>query len=181
MCIFSLSDSRNIHLTVSLLLAVSCAALSEKTLADDRNEVFGAWASAGSIIEITSSDNALSARVVALKDPLYREDETAGVPGTPRLDDQNPEPALRERSILGLELLSEYAFDGRRWEGKIYDPESGKVYSSNMRRDGDVLKMRGYIGVPLLGRTQIFQPVASCAPHIREMIEIAELNLSECD
>jgi uncharacterized protein (DUF2147 family) len=40
--------------------------------------------------------------------------------------------------------------------GTILDPNNGKVYQSKatLTDDGKQLKLRGYIGMPLLGRTQ---------------------------
>ena len=78
---------------------------------------------------------------------------------------------MRDRPLLGMELLSEYSWDGKRWSGKIYDPESGNTYSSRMevRKDGN-LAMRGYIGSPLFGRTAVFEPVANCTPAIQKMV-----------
>ena len=58
--------------------------------------------------------------------------------------------------FIGLEILRNFKFDNDdEWEGgKIYDPESGKTYSCNMSLTGNELKVRGYVGVSLLGRTE---------------------------
>ncbi|MEM7096966.1 MAG: DUF2147 domain-containing protein [Pseudomonadota bacterium] len=147
------------------------------------NPVLGYWASDGSIIHITETEGNLSAIVVALMEPNYTEGEEYGPVGAPRRDDLNPEEARRTDPVLGLELLKNYTYGGKRWEGKIYDPESGNTYSSRMEvdRKGN-LKMRGYIGVPMLGRTAIFEPVSSCKPHIREMLaKTPSLTDQRCD
>ncbi|MDP6375854.1 MAG: DUF2147 domain-containing protein [Pseudomonadales bacterium] len=143
--------------------------------ADDRRAVYGRWASEGSIIEVSDAAGTLSARVIALKDPGYLEGEEYGPVGTPRRDDLNPAKALRTRAILGMELLTDYEWGDDQWQGRIYDPESGKTYSSKMWREGSELHMRGYIGFSLLGRTAVFLPVASCAANIPLMLENAEL------
>jgi len=63
-----------------------------------------------------------------------------------------------------------------RWKdfkpGQIHDPESGKLYSSrrHLNDDGN-LAMHGYIGVPLLGRTAIFQPISRGLLHIAQMLQ----------
>ena len=65
----------------------------------------------------------------------------------------------------------------------IYDPESGKVYDSTMRggRD-DKLRMRGYIGMPMFGRTETFQPLRACTAAIRTMLAASTLQLEAgCD
>jgi uncharacterized protein (DUF2147 family) len=144
-------------------------------LAADRDAVFGPWATEGSIIEISESGGLLQARVVALREPLYHADE-AGPAGTTRVDLKNPDESLRARPIIGLELLSDYSWDGKQWRGRIYDPESGHTYKSQMSVDGaGNLKMRGYIGVPMLGRTQVFAPVSSCSGNIPQMLALAAL------
>lgn len=73
-------------------------------------------------------------------------------------DVKNSDPTLRERPLLGVKLM--YSFvrgdDGVWREGSIYDGNEGKVYKANVRlKDSDKnrLLLRGYIGMPLLGRT----------------------------
>jgi uncharacterized protein (DUF2147 family) len=152
-----------IALCVSLLLATVIRA-------DEPDAVHGQWASDGSIIEITEVDGTLSAHVLSIRDAVYGPNEQGPV-GEIRRDDNNPDVALRQRTIIGIDLLSEYAFDDGKWQGRIYDPESGKTFTSHMKRGRNgQLEMRGYIGVPMLGRTVIFDPVASCKPHIVEML-----------
>ena len=122
-------------------------------------------------------------RVVVLLEPNYAVGEPGGPPGTAKRDHANPDEALRDRPIIGLELLSEYRYEGGKWQGRIYDPESGKVYDSTMRvgRD-DKLRMRGYIGMPMFGRTETFQPLRACTASIRTMLAASTLQLEAgCD
>ncbi|MDV6330720.1 DUF2147 domain-containing protein [Asticcacaulis sp. 201] len=53
-------------------------------------------------------------------------------------DDHNPNPALRARAVLGLEILNGFAPTAAGWSnGSIYDPEEGRLYSGlNLRMDG---------------------------------------------
>ena len=81
-------------------------------------------------------------------------------PERSKVDDKNPDPALQQRELLGLELFSGFHFDGEdRWvDGRIYDPNSGKTYKCVITIvDADTLKVRGFIGIVLLGRTEIWQ------------------------
>ena len=168
--------------TCALFLTLICSAAQLNAKPSD--EVFGIWASDGSVIEITQQNQQLSAKIVAIKDALYRADEEdiKGIVGTPRKDDLNPDEALRERFLIGLELLSDYRHNGKRWEGKIYDPESGNTYSSRMHVDKDGnLKMRGYIGISLLGRTAVFLPVTTCNADIKEMYNQSSVVKAPCD
>ncbi len=56
---------------------------------------------------------------------------------------------------MGLVNLEGFKFDDGEWEdGTIYDPKSGKTYSATMELDGkNLLKIRGYVGISLFGRT----------------------------
>ena len=77
---------------------------------------------------------------------------------TKRKDLKNPNPALRERDLLGIELFTNFAYkDGTYEDGKIYNPESGKTYDCKMSFSGKNPKVRGYVGISLFGRTEIFE------------------------
>ena len=78
----------------------------------------------------------------------------------PRQDDKNPDAALKTRPVLGIELLTNFIYDdGNYTGGKIYDPESGKTYDCKMKLTGQDLKVRGYFGISLLGRTEVFKRI----------------------
>ena len=75
------------------------------------------------------------------------------------LDSKNPDPALRTRSLNGAVILQgfHYAGDGKWTDGTIYDPDNGKTYKCTIELKGaDTLSVRGYIGVPLLGRSVLW-------------------------
>jgi len=68
------------------------------------------------------------------------------------------------QKIWGMELMSGLSWDDDEYNGgEIMDPESGKVYSCKMWRDGDNLIVRGFIGFSLIGRQQTWLPVAVAA------------------
>ncbi len=72
-------------------------------------------------------------------------------------DDENPDPKLRERPLLGLEYVFRFRFNGKDKyvDGEVYAPDDGKTYAGWMKMDGpDVLKLRGYVGISLFGRTE---------------------------
>jgi len=78
----------------------------------------------------------------------------------PRKDTKNPDESLRERVVLGIELLTGFIYkDGLYTNGKVYDPESGKTYNCKMTLADSKLKVRGYIGISLFGRTEIFERI----------------------
>ena len=82
----------------------------------------------------------LCGRVVALKKP--RDDK-----GRPRLDKENPNPALRQRPVIGLTILSNMKASGEgRWSGMIYNPDDGHTYSSSMQLLGPAsMKVNGCV------------------------------------
>jgi uncharacterized protein (DUF2147 family) len=79
---------------------------------------------------------------------------------TPRKDTKNPKESLKTRDILGIELLTGFSYnDGIYNGGEIYDPETGRTYSCKMSLEGNKLKVRGFIGISLLGRTEYFERI----------------------
>lgn len=82
----------------------------------------------------------------------------------PKKDINNPEPALRDRQLVGIDFLRGFNWDGdaREWvDGRVYSPDNGKTYSGKMwlEDDGQSLKMRGYVGISWFGRTATFTRV----------------------
>jgi len=67
-------------------------------------------------------------------------------PGGPAVDVNNPDKALRTRPIQGISILTGFAAAGDRWKGRIYDPESGRTYRSELVRAGGTLKVKGCWG-----------------------------------
>lgn len=68
---------------------------------------------------------------------------------------KNPDPALRNRPILGLPVMKGLTAKGaNRWDnGYCYDPETGKSYKCKMYlKSPKRLELRGYIGISLIGR-----------------------------
>ena len=70
-----------------------------------------------------------------------------------------PNPALRGRPLIELKLMQGFVRDGdRTWKGgEIYDPDDGKTYKATARlsdNDDNQLLLRGYVGVPVFGRTE---------------------------
>jgi uncharacterized protein (DUF2147 family) len=74
-------------------------------------------------------------------------------------DTKNPDQKLRDQNLIGLVILKDFEFDGKdKWEdGTIYDPNNGKTYSCVIKlTDAKTLEVRGYIGISLLGRTEVW-------------------------
>ena len=102
------------------------------------------------LVRIEEHGGTLSGRIVQ----LFRE------PG----EDPNPLcedcPGERHKQpVLGMTILWDFRHDGHAWrDGEVLDPEEGRIYSANLHlRDADHLVLRGYVGVPLLGRSQVWE------------------------
>jgi uncharacterized protein (DUF2147 family) len=161
---------------MNLRSAILCLVLvAGIATADDRQAIFGRWASNNSIIEIGETNGVLHATIVSILDPVYRAGEE-GPEGTIRVDLHNPDAALRSRTLIGMDLLDGYQYKDGKWQGNLYDPESGKTYKSQITLGSDGnLQMRGYVGMPMFGRTAVFVPVSSCSGAIPKMLALAKL------
>ena len=73
-------------------------------------------------------------------------------------DSLNPDSAKRDRALRGLEIFIGFKITGKPYlKGEIYDPQNGNTYRSRMSLNKKgLLKVRGYVGIPLLGRTEYF-------------------------
>lgn len=117
---------------------------------NDSDKVLGHWFNEekDAKVEIYKESGKYYGKVVWLKTPNNEQ-------GTPKLDKENPDDALKSRPVMGLLLLTDFVYDDNEWEdGEIYDPKSGKTYSCFMEFDSEeVLKIKGYIGVKWVGKT----------------------------
>ena len=79
-------------------------------------------------------------------------------------DPKDPNPTCDDcageqkgKPVIGLRILWDLQKDGDGWSGgTILDPANGKTYKCliSIEEGGTKLKVRGFMGVPLLGRTQ---------------------------
>jgi uncharacterized protein (DUF2147 family) len=78
--------------------------------------------------------------------------------GTTMVDIKNDNPKLRSRRVTGIELLRDFIYSGnRQYYGLVYDPVSGNDYKCRitLSEDCKIAYVRGYILIPILGRTEI--------------------------
>lgn len=159
-----MSTTRRIALC--LLLLAPLAALPVAAADARADAVLGTWLTeAGerggrAHVKISRQGDRLVGTIVHLEEPNFE----AGHPraGKPKVDMSNPDPKLRERPIIGLQILQgfTYAGDGKWTGGSVYDPANGKTYKAQITLQGrDQLALRGYIGVPMLGRTSTWKRV----------------------
>ena len=113
-------------------------------------DVIGKWKleDGTAIVEVYKSGDVYNGKIVWLSEPTEED-------GTPAKDTNNPDPKLRSREILGLNMLHGLKKDGSKYAGgKIYDPGNGKTYYCSFEVEGNTLHVRGSLDKRgLLGRT----------------------------
>jgi len=108
--------------------------------------VLGYWREpGGSVIRIDSCGHQLCIEIAQV---------AAG--NHPSADARNPDPKLRQRPLCGLRIGAGFVeVDPRHARGgHLYDPRSGRTYHGQLTAEGNLLWLRGYVGLPMFGRTQ---------------------------
>jgi uncharacterized protein (DUF2147 family) len=115
-------------------------------------EIEGLWLTQkqDAIVEIFQKNSLYYGKIVWLEE-AFEED------GSPKMDTNNPDVSKHKDLIIGLEILKGFKTKKKKWSGgTIYDPDNGKTYSCTIKhKDGDLL-IRGFIGISLLGRTEVW-------------------------
>lgn len=125
----------------------------------DADAIKGVWKNGegtGNIEIYKTTSGHYAGKIIWLKEPL--DDET----GKPKLDKRNPDKSKRNTPTLGLVNMHGFKYDAddKEWNGTIYDPKNGKEYSCRVEMSGNnTLKVRGYIGISLIGRTDTWTRV----------------------
>ena len=141
-------------ITASIMMAA--LAIAGSAIARDGNYTpVGTWKTIDdasgkpkSLIVITENNGVLQGKI----EKLLRGPE----------EDQNPKcdkckDANKDQPIIGLVMLTGLKQDGNEWSGgQILDPADGKVYKTKAELidGGTKLKLRAYVGIPMIGRTQ---------------------------
>jgi uncharacterized protein (DUF2147 family) len=124
---------------VKLLPAAALGLIASPALA--ATPVTGKWITAerDSIIEIGTCGDTVCGKVSR----LLKMNPDGSMP----MDTNNPNPALRSRPVQGMVILTGFTDGGKIWNGRIYDPKSGKSYKSKLARNPNgTLKVQGCIG-----------------------------------
>ena len=146
----------NMKTTLSTLVLV--LALSTTVFGASGDDILGVWNNQekDAKIEIRKCGEKYCGSIVWMKEPNYPEGSKEGTPGTPRNDHHNPRPELRSTLIQGLQIVNDFVYAGEnRWvDGTVYDPKNGKTYRGKLTLSSPgQLDLRGFIGIPLFGRT----------------------------
>ena len=123
------------------------------------DDILGPWITEGGTtrLEFFTCGEKICGKVVWLKEPNYIDSKDGPI-GKTKVDRKNPNPALRNRPILGLQVMNGLTSKGDRlWgNGICYDPETGKSYKCKMKlASPQRLELRGYIGFSLFGRNYV--------------------------
>ncbi|PWJ58983.1 uncharacterized protein (DUF2147 family) [Dyadobacter jejuensis] len=133
------------------LLGAGSPLRAQKSEAD---KVIGEWINEekNEIIEIYKNGETYAGKLIWDKSLLSRKEKAL------RRDSQNPDPELRKRSVYKIDVLYRLEFHDGQWEnGKLYDPHSGRTYSCLLKLNDQLLQIRGYVGIPLLGRSSYWK------------------------
>jgi uncharacterized protein (DUF2147 family) len=132
-------------------IVIIAALLAASPLSAQAIEPTGVWLTekGDARIKATKCGSGICGVVVGLKDPIDR------ATGQPQVDDKNPNPALRDRPMVGVSL-----FIGMRpsapgkWSGQIYNADDGGTYVSHVTfAGGDALRVEGCVGMICGGET----------------------------
>ena len=138
-----------VPITCMILLLASQAYAAEAG-ADD---ILGQWFTDDdeSVVEIYRCGDLYCGRIVWLQEPTNED-------GTEKVDKNNPDESMRDRRIIGLDIVRDFKYSGKsRWsDGTIYDPKKGKTYSCRATLEGSKLSIRGYVGIAAFGRTTVW-------------------------
>jgi uncharacterized protein (DUF2147 family) len=83
------------------------------------------------------------------------------------MDDQNPDPALRKRSMIGRALSRDIRPDGKgTWKGSMYNPENGKTYKTTLTPKGGELEVGGCVLGGLLCGSETWERTAEATASV---------------
>ncbi|HJP98512.1 MAG TPA: DUF2147 domain-containing protein [Rhodanobacteraceae bacterium] len=139
---------RSALMALALLLATAYAATESATPVGTWTQVDDATGKPKSIIEISEQPDGALQGVV--KQVLFSDQGT-----NPKCE--KCEGERHNKPVVGMTIMWGVKKDGDQWDGgQILDPNNGKIYKVKLELadNGQKLDVRGYIGMPLLGRTQ---------------------------
>ena len=150
-----LSSKKSFFLIVACFIVFLANSALTASIADNPDAVVGVWKTGdgNAIVRIYKNADKYQGKIVWLKEP--NDPET----GKPKLDKNNSTETLQNRPLIGLLNIYGFKFiEKNLWdEGNIYDPKSGNTYSCTIKMlNANTLEVRGYIGVSLIGRTDVW-------------------------
>jgi uncharacterized protein (DUF2147 family) len=124
---------------------------------DEADEIVGLWepSSGKARVKIEKIGTKYYGKIVWLREHIDPETKK------PKVDKNNEDEKMRNVPLRGYRMLKDFVYKGdNEWaDGTIYDPESGSLYSCVINKKGDVLNIRGFVGVKALGRTDTWKRI----------------------
>lgn len=147
---------KKIFLSLSIVLSFLFAFANTNTNIEDADVLIGIWepSHGKARIKIEKIGTKYFGKIVWLKepiDPATKEKKT---------DKNNADETLRSKPLLGLRVLKDFELTAKNlWaNGTIYDPENGNTYNCKIEmKDANTIEIRGFIGVPTFGRTDVWK------------------------
>lgn len=119
------------------------------TFAQSDSPILGTWFNTEKTaqIQIMNNGDQYLGKIIWLDNP--------DKDGEPVLDKANENEDLRNRPVMGLTILEGLKYEDGVWkDGTIYDPNSGKTYSCELKLKGkEKLEVKGYLGFSWIGKT----------------------------
>ena len=138
-----------------LLFFLPFLLLSFSLNAQSADDIIGEWVTTDGKghIKIERFGSHYFGKIIWLKEPLDEK-------GKAKTDINNPVSAKQNVPLMNLQLLRNFVWadDDKEWnDGTIYDPKNGKTYSCRIKlKDKNTLDVRGYIGISMIGRTDVW-------------------------
>ena len=139
-----------------LLGSLCTGALASEGGAQTGSDITGRWATSGfgSIVEFRPCEQTpqtMCGRILW----LWQPNDTAG---RPRTDTHNSDRSLRDRPLVGIEIVSglRETAPGVWGDGSLYNPDDGRTYTGTIRLDSGTLSLTG-CALKVFCQTQIWR------------------------
>ena len=143
-------------LSGAMVMSVERAEAEEKAAASKADAILGEWwteKNEGRVLIKRDKDGSFHGLTTCCQ---HNND-----PNNPKTDINNPNPKQRGRSTTGIVIFWKLKYDpddDEFTDGYVYNPRDGKTYRIEMKvLDAETLKIRGYMGISLLGQSQIWK------------------------
>ena len=142
---------------IALVIFAFVSILFSAKAQQNADDIIGVWltGSGKAHVKIDRVGNYYFGRIVWLKEPLNAE-------GKPKVDKNNEDVSKQSKPLMGMQLVGGFEWKNNNlWDnGNIYDPENGKSYRCKINLENSTtMNIRGYIGISLFGRTDIWKKV----------------------
>ena len=131
------------HLILTIMLAIACSmtAFAQSAAADRICGTYLAKLSKNDAkVKVSKYKDGYRMQVVWLKEPKNAD-------GSVKVDAKNPDASKRKTPLSQVVLVEKVTYEDGIWQnGRIYDPQSGKTYNTELRLNGKDLEVRGKLG-----------------------------------